>query len=121
MATELWFPGAKPGWLSHTGTYGCKVTAELDGIDIWYQGQDARQLEREFYRAAARTVLRRWMPWIAPPVAELRLGRCAGVEPVDDDDVGNPRSYSAEIAAHCKTPEEVERALAVRPGPAEPP
>lgn len=73
MATELWFPGVKDGWLSRTGQYGCKVTGELDGIDIYYQGPDAKQLERAFYRAAIRTVLRRWLLWIAPPVANLHF------------------------------------------------
>jgi hypothetical protein len=69
MATELWFPGVKPGWLSGFGTGEYKVSAELDGVDIWYRGSDAPVLERAFYRAALRTVLRRWLPWIAPPVA----------------------------------------------------
>lgn len=68
MATELWFPGVKPGWLSGHGLDECTVSAELDGVDILYRGPDADVLERAFYRAALRTVLRRWMPWIAPPV-----------------------------------------------------
>jgi hypothetical protein len=70
MATELWFPGVSFGWLSHTGEHGCSLTSELDGVGIWYQGPDAAQLERAFYRAALRTVLRRWLPWLAPPVAK---------------------------------------------------
>jgi hypothetical protein len=73
MATELWFPGVKEGWLSGFGTGDYKVSAELDGIDICYQGPDAKQLERAFHRAALRTVLRRWLPWIAPPAAERRF------------------------------------------------
>ena len=73
VATELWFPGVKEGWLSHTGQYGCTVTGDLDGIDICYQGPDAGQLERAFYRAALRTVIRRRVPWIAPPVAERKF------------------------------------------------
>lgn len=48
MATELWFPGVKEGWLSGLGKGGYKVSAELDGIDICYQGSDAKQLERAF-------------------------------------------------------------------------
>ena len=73
MATELWFPSVKEGWLSHAGQYGCEVTGELDGIDVCYQGPDAGQLERAFYRAALRTVLRLWLPWIAPPVEHKKF------------------------------------------------
>ena len=69
MATELWFPGVKSGWLSGFGLKEFSVTAELDGVDIWYRGTDADVLERAFYRAALRTVLRRFLPSIAPPVA----------------------------------------------------
>lgn len=69
MATELWFPGVKEGWQSGFGTGEYKVSAELDGIDICYQGPDAKQLGRAFYSAALRTVLRRWLPWLAPPAA----------------------------------------------------
>lgn len=75
MATELWFPGVKSGWLSGFGTGEYKVSAELDGIDICYQGPDAKQLEWAFYRAALRTVLRRWLPWIAPPATCLFTAR----------------------------------------------
>ncbi len=73
MATELWFPCVKEGWLSGFGTGEYKLSAELDGVDICYQGRDARQLERAFYQAALRTVLRRWLPRISPPVAELHF------------------------------------------------
>ena len=73
MATELWFPCVKEGWLSGFGTGEYKVSAELDGVDICYQGPDPGQLQRAFQRAALRTVVRRWLPWIAPPAAELHF------------------------------------------------
>lgn len=73
MATELWFPGVKPGWLSHAGEIGCKVTGELDGIDICYQVLTPGSSSGAFYRAALRTVLRRWLPWIAPPVEHKKF------------------------------------------------
>lgn len=73
MAIELWFPGVKAGWLSGFGTGEYKVSAELDDVDICYQGRDAKRLEWAFYQAALRTVLRRWLPWISPPVAELHF------------------------------------------------
>lgn len=41
MATELWFPGVKPGWLSGHGLDEYTVSAELDGVDILYRGPDA--------------------------------------------------------------------------------
>ena len=69
MATELWLPRVKSGWLSGFGTGEHTVSADLDGVDIWYRGTDASVLTRAFYRAALRTVLRRWLPWIAAPVA----------------------------------------------------
>jgi len=70
MATELWFPGVKSGWLSGFGTGEYKLNAELDGVDVWYRGPDAEVLKRAYYRAALRTMLRRWLPWIAPPAME---------------------------------------------------
>lgn len=73
MATELWFPGVKEGWLSGLGTGAYKVSAELDGVDVCYQGPDPEQLQRAFYRAALRTVARRWLPWIARPPTELHF------------------------------------------------
>lgn len=73
MARELWFPGVNPGWLSGFSLAELTVTAELDGVDIWYRGTDAAVLERAFYGAALRTVLRRWMPWIAPPVGHKKF------------------------------------------------
>lgn len=68
MATEVWFPGVKPGWLSGLSLAEITVTAELDGIDIVYRGTDADVLKHAFFHAALRTVLRRFLPWIAPPI-----------------------------------------------------
>lgn len=48
MAAELWFLGVKPGWSSHTGVHGCKVSAELDSVRVFYEGPDATPLERAF-------------------------------------------------------------------------
>ena len=73
MATELWFPGVKPGWLSGLSLAEITVTAELDGIDIVYRGTDADVLKHAFFHAALRTVLRRFLPWIAPPIKHKNI------------------------------------------------
>ena len=71
MATELFSVwGLQTGWRSQRGA-GYDVTADLDGVDIWYQGKDVKTVERAFYRACRRTFLRRFLPWLAPPVQEL--------------------------------------------------
>lgn len=65
MATELvslW--GMQTGWRSQRGA-SYEVTADLDGVDIWYQ--DILAVERAFYRACRRTFLKRYLPWLAPP------------------------------------------------------
>ena len=71
MATELFSVwGFQTGWRSQRGD-GYDVTAGLDGVDIWYQGKDIETAERGFYRACRRTFLRRYLPWLAPPMREL--------------------------------------------------
>lgn len=71
MATELFFLwGSQTGWRSQRGA-GYDVTADLDGVAIWYQSDDCATVERAFYRACRRTFLRRFLPWLAPPPAEL--------------------------------------------------
>ncbi len=69
MATELFFPGVGSGWLSAHGD-GYQVIATLDGVSIWYKCRDARRLERAFYCAALRTLLRRHTRWVASPLSE---------------------------------------------------
>jgi hypothetical protein len=69
MATELFFPTMGPAWRSQCEE-GFQVIAELDDVSIWYRGPDCEQVERAYYRAAVRTVVRRCIPWVARPVAE---------------------------------------------------
>ena len=71
MATELFSVwGLQTGWRAQRGI-GYDVTADLDGVSVWYQGQDIQTVERAFYRACRRTFLRRYLPWIKPPPQEL--------------------------------------------------
>jgi hypothetical protein len=73
MATELFsFWGGLTGWRSQHGS-GYQVTATLDGINIWYVGNDIRTVERAFRRACRRTILRRVIPWLAAPPARRTL------------------------------------------------
>ena len=67
MATELFSVwGLQTGWRSQRGT-SYDVTADLDGVSVWYQDKDVETVERAFYRACRRTFLRRILPWLAPP------------------------------------------------------
>ena len=120
MATELGFPLVKASWLRKTGRHGCKVSAELDGVDLLYEGPDAKQLEWAFYRAALRTVLRRRLPWLAPPAAgrvfmpKQRAARgfgCAtplGTSQVDDD------AGSSTLTRHLQLRLKAEQVLGAR-------
>ena len=75
MATELFsIWGGLSGWRSQHG-FGYQVTATLDGISIWYVGEDIRSVERAFWRACRRTVIRRLIPCLSPPSSELNLNR----------------------------------------------
>lgn len=66
MATELFsIWGFQTGWLSKHGN-GYAVSAELDGLDIWYWSLDYKEVQKAFSRACRRTFLRRIFPWIAP-------------------------------------------------------
>lgn len=69
MATELYFPGMGPAWRSQCAD-GYQVIADLDEVSIWYRGHDFGKVERAYYRAAVRTLLRRYMPFLATPPAE---------------------------------------------------
>lgn len=75
MTTELFsLWGGLTGWRSQRGA-AYDVSATLDGIDIHYYADDCRTVERAFERACRRTVLRRVLPFLAPPPTELHLGR----------------------------------------------
>ena len=75
MATELFsFWGGLTGWCSQRGP-GYEVTAILDGMSIWYIGDDRRSVERAFSHACRRTVIRRVFPWLVPPPSRLNLSR----------------------------------------------
>lgn len=75
MATELFsLWGGLTGWHSQRGA-GYDVSATLDGIGIHYYADDYRTVDRAFERACRRTVLRRVLPFLAPPPTELHLGR----------------------------------------------
>lgn len=75
MATELFsFWGCITGWRSQRGE-GYDVSAILDGVEIHYYAEDYRTAERAFERACRRTVLRRVLPFLAPPPTELHLAR----------------------------------------------
>lgn len=71
MATELFsIWGFQTGWLSkHGDDYA--VSAELDGLDIWYWSMDYKEVQKEFSRACLRTFLRRFIPWLASARAHL--------------------------------------------------
>lgn len=71
MATELFsISGFQTGWLSQHGK-GYTVSAELDGLDIWYWSTDYKEVQKAFSRACLRTFLRRFFPWLAPPKIHL--------------------------------------------------
>lgn len=75
MATELFsLWGGLTGWRSQRGA-GYDVSATLDGVDIYYFADDFSTVNRAFERACRRTVLRRVLPFLAPPPSELYLGR----------------------------------------------
>ncbi len=73
MTTEifsLW--GRQRGWLSlRNGKY--QVSAVLDEHGIWYISTDPKRLERAFYSACRRMVLRRLLPFLTPPPARLSI------------------------------------------------
>lgn len=65
---SLW--GFKSGWLiSHDDGIG--ISAELDGMDVWYWSKDEKAVRRAFSRACRRAFLRRLLPWLAPPPVVL--------------------------------------------------
>lgn len=79
MATELfsiWTP-RQYGWRSqlHDELGGYQMSAELDGMGIYYIGPTTESLDRLFSRAARRTFFRRWMPWLEAPHAHIDLRR----------------------------------------------
>lgn len=75
MATELFsLWGGLTGWRSQRCA-GYDVSAMLDGVDIYYYADDYRALNRAFERACRQTVLRRMLPFLAPPPTKLHLGR----------------------------------------------
>jgi hypothetical protein len=73
MTTEifsLW--GKQIGRLSERqGRY--HVSAVIGKWGIWYVGTDRQQLEQAFNRACRRVVLRRLLPFLAPPPARLSV------------------------------------------------
>lgn len=72
MATELFSVwGFQTGWRSQHGD-GYDVSAELDGVYVWYWAKDYTTVERAFYRACRRTFFRRFLPWLVPPTVVLR-------------------------------------------------
>lgn len=72
MATELFSVwGFQTGWRSQHGD-GYAVTAELDGIDIFYWHLDSDKVEAAFSRACRRTFLRRYLKWLKAPPIELQ-------------------------------------------------
>lgn len=71
MATELFsIWGFQTGWLSKHGN-GYTVSAELDGLDLWYWSTDYMEVQKAFSHACRRTFLRRFFPWLAPARAYL--------------------------------------------------
>ena len=73
MATELFsIWGFQTGWLSTHGQ-GYHVSAELDGLDIWYWSTDYTEVQKSFSRACLRTLLRRFLPWLAPARSYLGI------------------------------------------------
>lgn len=62
--------GFKSGWLiAHDDGVG--ISAELDGMDVWYWSKDEKSVRRAFSRAYRRAFLRRLLPWLAPPPVVL--------------------------------------------------
>jgi hypothetical protein len=75
MATELFsLWGGLTGWRSQRAA-GYDVSATFDGIGIHYCADNYRTEDRAFERACRRAVLRRVLPFLAPPPTELHLGR----------------------------------------------
>lgn len=71
MATELFsIWGFQTGWLSRHGQ-GHAVSAELDGLDLWYWSTDYKEVQKAFSRGCRRTFLRRFFPWLTPPRTHL--------------------------------------------------
>lgn len=71
MATELWSPwGGLTGWRSRRAD-GYSIYGVLDGVNVYYCSDDQRTVDRAFYRACRRTVLRRIMPFLAAPARQL--------------------------------------------------
>ena len=72
MAHELFSVwGFQTGWRSQSGS-GYAVSADLDDISIWYWHLDCDVVDKAFFRACRRTFVRRFLPWIAPPVLVLK-------------------------------------------------
>ena len=85
MATELFSVwGFETGWRSQRGN-GYQVTADLDGVSIWYRAGNCETVERAFYRACRRTFLRRYLPWLGLPPTELDIKPEQGA---NDDNAG---------------------------------
>ena len=72
MADELIsFWGFQTGWCAQHAD-GFQVSANLDGINIWYWHHDCGAVYRAFNRAARRTFLRRYLRWLSPPRITLK-------------------------------------------------
>lgn len=82
MATEifsLW--GLQTGWRTErAGEARYEVSANLDGVAIWYRGPTMALVDRAFSRACRRTFFRRYFPWLSPPPSELLYS--SGASPV---------------------------------------
>jgi hypothetical protein len=73
MATELFSVwGFQTGWRSQHGD-GYAVSAELEGVHIWYWAKDCKTVERAFHRACRMIFFRRFFPWIGPPPVVLPI------------------------------------------------
>ena len=71
MATELFsIRGFQTGWLSEHGN-GYAVSAELDGLDLWYWSTDFKKVQKAFSHACRRMFLRRFVPWLASARSHL--------------------------------------------------
>lgn len=76
---SLW--GFQTGLLSPCED-GYGISAELGGMNIWYWARDRKSVRNAFRRACRRAVLRRFLPWIAPPPAVLDTTLACSVDAV---------------------------------------